>query len=156
MRNLRCYSRIRNLSAEALNLVKLVLIDKLTEAILAFNTEEALRVTLEALKEGMSPQDLIEELRRAAGVIGERYESGEYFISDLIIAGSIMKTVASELAPIRACKQRSRGKIIIGSAPGDVHDIGKNLVATLLLGAGFQIVDLGVDVPPEKFVQAEG
>jgi dimethylamine corrinoid protein len=130
-------------------------LEKLTESVLQFNLDGALKTVREALSQGVSPYDLIEKLRQTASVVGERYESGEYFVSDLIMASSIMKSIALEVKPLlTAGKETSNGKVVIGSAPGDLHDIGKDLVATLLIAAGFEVIDLGVDVPTSRFVEA--
>jgi methylmalonyl-CoA mutase cobalamin-binding domain/chain len=129
-------------------------VEKLTEAVLRFDQDGALKIVREALSQGVSPYGIIEKLRETAAVVGERYESGEYFVSDLIMASSVMKSVAREVTPLLTPgKDSARGKVVIGSAPGDLHDIGKDLMATLLIGAGFEVTDLGVDVPTTKFVE---
>ncbi len=94
-------------------------------------------------------------MRKASEGVGEKWESRDYFISELIIAGIVMKEVTDILKPYMVTEELEyKGTVIIGSAPGDLHDIGKNLAAMCLMGAGFRIVDLGIDVSPERFVEA--
>ncbi|MEM0027420.1 MAG: cobalamin-dependent protein [Ignisphaera sp.] len=103
------------------------------------------------------PAVVLNDLRRAAEIIGERYERGEYFVADLVMAGEILKTI-SELAreKLRALGKAREvvGRFVIGTVEGDIHDIGKNIVITMAEAAGFEVIDLGVDVPPQKFVEA--
>jgi 5-methyltetrahydrofolate--homocysteine methyltransferase len=88
-------------------------------------------------------------------VVGEKYERNEYFLAELIMAGETMKEGMKTLEPhLKAGELKRVGKVVIGTVRGDLHDIGKNIVATLLSAAGFDVIDLGVDVPPEKFVEA--
>ncbi len=105
------------------------------------------------LAEGVSPNQLLEECREGMTLIGKRFESGEYFLSDLILASEIFKTAAASLAEQGAAAGPSKGTIVIGTVKGDIHDIGKDIVATMLRGAGYTVEDLGVDVPAEKFVE---
>lgn len=107
-----------------------------------------------ALAEGTSPLRIVQSMRDGLSVAGRKYERGEYFLSELVMTGIMAQELSSMLKPYL---QRSGGeflaKIAIGTVQGDLHDIGKNLVSTMLSSAGFEIRDLGVDVPPEKFVQ---
>ena len=99
---------------------------------------------------------IISELNEGMINVGELFSSGEYFISQLIFSGEILKEVMTKLEPqLRKVEAgRSSGKVVIGTVKGDIHDIGKNIVITLLTGSGFDVLDLGVDVPAEKFVEA--
>jgi 5-methyltetrahydrofolate--homocysteine methyltransferase len=107
-----------------------------------------------ALKQGVSATTLIDEMRKASEVIGKRWEEQKYFISELIIAGVLMKEVTDELRPKLVSEGAPyRGKVVIGSAPGDLHDIGKNLTALCLMGAGFNVIDIGANPTTEKFVE---
>ncbi|MGQ9640127.1 MAG: cobalamin B12-binding domain-containing protein [Candidatus Bathyarchaeia archaeon] len=131
------------------------ILERFKNSIVELNIDQALEATREALKVGVSPYDIMEAMRSASSIVGEKFESCEYFISELVIAGSIMKAATDLLKPhLSKGEAKYRGKVVIGSAPGDLHDIGKNLVAVSLMGAGFEVVDLGIDVSPEKFVQA--
>jgi 5-methyltetrahydrofolate--homocysteine methyltransferase len=133
------------------------ILGKFTQAIVDLNLEQALNATREALEAGVSPYDVMEAMRGASNTVGQKFESCEYFISELVIAGTIMKAASDLLKPHLSSGQiKYKGKVVIGSAPGDLHDIGKNLVAVSLLGAGFEVVDLGIDVPADKFVKAAG
>ena len=96
-----------------------------------------------------------EGMAKGMEVVGGNYEKGEYFLADLIVAGEAMKEGTKILEPhLKAGEAKASGRVVIGTVKGDMHDIGKGVVATMLSGAGFQVIDLGVDVPPEKFVEA--
>lgn len=103
-----------------------------------------------------SPLDIIGELNQGVVGVGELYESGEYFVSQLMFAAEILNEVMEIMAPAMAQSgsDKARGAVVIGTVAGDVHDIGKNIVGTLLKGSGYNVIDLGVDVPVEKFVAA--
>ncbi len=131
------------------------ILEKFTQAIVDLNLEQALNATKEALGAGISPYEIMEAMRGASNTVGQKFESCEYFISELVIAGTIMKAASELLKPHLSSGQiKYKGKVVIGSAPGDLHDIGKNLVSVSLLGAGFEVVDLGIDVPADKFAKA--
>ena len=131
------------------------ILEKFKNAIVDLDLEKALDSTKEALNNGAAPYEIMDAMRSASNLVGQKFESYEYFISELIIAGTIMKSASDLLKPhMSGDKTKFRGKVIIGSAPGDMHDIGKNLVVVSLMGAGFEVVDLGIDVPADKFVQA--
>ncbi len=110
-----------------------------------------------AIKEGVNPLDIIHEGNEGMVRVGQLFSEGKYFISELIYSAEILKQVMVKLDPLLAGVQTgtaTKGKVVIGTVQGDIHDIGKNIVITLLKGAGFDTMDLGVDVPAEKFVQA--
>lgn len=106
------------------------------------------------LAAGASPNAVLDECREGMTLIGKRFETGEYFLSDLIMAGEIFKTAAAELTALGGSSGPSKGKVVIGTVQGDIHDIGKDIVVTMLRGANYDVTDLGVDVPPQKFVDA--
>jgi 5-methyltetrahydrofolate--homocysteine methyltransferase len=106
------------------------------------------------LVEGVSPDQLLRECREGITLVGERFEAHEYYLSELIIAGAILKSAAVRLVALGAAGAAGKGRIVIGTVHGDIHDIGKDIVVTMLRGAGYDVTDLGVDVPPLKFVQA--
>lgn len=118
--------------------------------------EQKVQELVEAgLAQGVSPHDLLDECREGIGIVGKRFETGEYYLSDLIMAGEIFKGAAALLtAQPGSAGGPTKGKIVLGTVKGDIHDIGKDIVATMLRGAGYEVVDLGVDVPAEKFVEA--
>ncbi len=106
------------------------------------------------LAAGTSPSQLLDECREGMTLIGKRFETGEYFLSDLIMAGEIFKTAAAELTAQGGSAGPSKGKVVLGTVKGDIHDIGKDIVVTMLKGANYDVTDLGVDVPPAQFVEA--
>jgi 5-methyltetrahydrofolate--homocysteine methyltransferase len=108
-----------------------------------------------ALAQGESPDQLLDNCREGIGLVGKRFEMGEYFLSDLIMAGEIFKAAAATLvAQPGGTGGPAKGKVVMGTVKGDIHDIGKDIVVTMLRGAGYEVIDLGVDVSPDKFVQA--
>jgi methanogenic corrinoid protein MtbC1 len=131
--------------------------EELVSAIVNLDERRAVETTKRRLEAGEDPLRILEDLTKAANVIGEKYERGELFIADLVMAGEILKEVSD---PVRAKlrelgKVRSPiGKLVIGTVQGDIHDIGKNITVTMAEAAGFEVIDLGVDTAPEKFVDA--
>lgn len=110
----------------------------------------------DALDEGAQPVTLLQEsLIPAMRIVGDKFSVGEYFIPEMLIAARAMKRCMAILEPLLVgVETESAGTVVIGSVKGDLHDIGKNLVVMMLKGAGFRVYDLGVDVPPERFVHA--
>ena len=106
------------------------------------------------LAAGVSPSRLLDECREGMTLIGERFETGEYYLSDLIMAGEIFKVAAADLAAQGGSSGPAKGKVVMGTVKGDIHDIGKDIVVTMLRGANYEVTDLGVDVEPAKFVAA--
>jgi methylmalonyl-CoA mutase cobalamin-binding domain/chain len=124
--------------------------------LLADLKEEVLKVVKEKVEAGEDPIEVLECCRRGIAIVGERFEKGEYFLSELIYASEIFKRIMEIVGPKlkKGAQLKSLGRIIIGTVEGDIHDIGKNIIAALLEAEGFEVVDLGVDVPPEKFIEA--
>jgi methylmalonyl-CoA mutase cobalamin-binding domain/chain len=107
-----------------------------------------------ALAEGTSPLQILESMRQGLLTAGKKYEQGEYFLSELVMSGIMAQELSVMLKPyLQGGRGQFLARIAIGTVKGDLHDIGKNLVSTMLSSAGFEIHDLGVDVPPEKFVE---
>ena len=129
---------------------------ELYDAVLSGNAKKAEEVTKAALEAGANPSELLGKyMIPAMDEVGRRFECNEYFVPELLIAARAMKKALELLTPhLAAIGAESAGQVIIGTVKGDLHDIGKNLVASMLEGGGFQVVDLGVDVPTEKFVEA--
>ncbi|MEM0100198.1 MAG: cobalamin-dependent protein [Desulfurococcaceae archaeon] len=130
--------------------------EELIKAILELNEDKALEITRERL-EKEDPSNILNDLRKAAEIIGEKYEKGEFFVADLVMAGEILKAVSNLAREKLRSMGKTReviGKFVIGTVEGDVHDIGKNIVITMAEAAGFEVIDLGIDVPPQKFVDA--
>ncbi len=108
-----------------------------------------------ALKLGTPPLDIVESVSRGLEEVGNRYERREYFLMELIVAGNMASEVMGILKPhIPSGSSASKGKVVIGTVQGDLHDIGKNIVSAMLTSVGFTVTDLGIDVPVEKFVDA--
>lgn len=130
------------------------LLEDFKDAIINLEMDKALDATKKALESSIEPYKLIDEMSEASAAVGKKFEANEYFISELVISGTIMKSIAEILKPkMTAGEIKYKGKVIMGSAPGDMHDIGKNIVIVSLIGAGFDVVDLGIDVSPDKFVE---
>lgn len=129
---------------------------RLREAILTGDANTAKEVTEAALKEGANPQTLVMDyMVPAMDEVGNRFECNEYFVPELLIAARAMKTSLELIRPLLSEQGiEPIGRVVIGTVKGDLHDIGKGLVASMLEGGGFEVTDLGVDVPADKFVQA--
>ncbi len=127
---------------------------ELYDAILTGNAKKAEEVTTAAIEAGADPTELLGKyMIPAMDEVGKRFECNEYFVPELLIAARAMKTSLTLLTPrLAEMGAEAAGRVIIGTVQGDLHDIGKNLVASMLEGGGFEVVDLGVDVPPERFV----
>jgi len=107
------------------------------------------------LAEGVSPIEIMNSMRDGLATVGRKYEQGELFLSELIICGIMAQEVSDILRPyLQSSGTEFSGKVVIGTVKGDIHDLGKNLVSMMLTSAGFQVIDLGVDVSQEKFVEA--
>ena len=129
---------------------------ELYNAILTGNAKKAEEVTKAALAAKADPSELVQKyMIPAMDEVGKRFECNEYFVPELLIAARAMKTSLELITPLLAAAGAEPvGRVVIGTVQGDLHDIGKNLVASMLEGGGFKVVDLGVDVPPERFVEA--
>ena len=109
----------------------------------------------EALDQGVDAEEIISVLSEGMDVVGEKYQTGEYFVTSLIIAGETMKEALEVLEPhLSGLGGSKRGKIVVATVAGDIHDIGKNIFTTLMDTAGFEVIDLGVDVSAEAIVVA--
>ncbi|PKN30762.1 MAG: methionine synthase [Deltaproteobacteria bacterium HGW-Deltaproteobacteria-21] len=117
---------------------------------------EALRFVEESLAKGVDPKQLLDEAKEGMNIVGRRFSEGTYFIPDLMFSGEILKGVVKILQPhLKKGKEAERkGKVIVGTVAGDIHDIGKDLVVFMLDVNGFEVLDLGIDVPVQKFVDA--
>jgi len=129
---------------------------KLAKLLSDLKEPEALQFVEKALAEGVDPAGLLDEAREGMAVVGQRFASEEYFIPDLIFSGEILKGIVQRLEPhLKKGKEQKRlGKAVIGTVAGDIHDIGKDLVVFMLDVSGFEVLDLGIDVPAQKFVDA--
>jgi 5-methyltetrahydrofolate--homocysteine methyltransferase len=127
-------------------------------ALSGMKEQEALNLARKALEAGNDPLRVLEQCREAVELVGRYFEEGKYFLPELIMAGEILKDIGKMAEPYlkqEAGPDAQRiGRVVIGSVAGDIHDIGKDMVAFLLDVNGFEVHDLGVDVSPERFVQA--
>lgn len=129
--------------------------DNLVTAISDLEEEKTLKLVQEQLDRGTDPMAILASCREGMVAVGKRYEAGEYFVSDLIMAGELLKQTTRLLGPqLKGDGGSSRGKVVIGTVKGDIHDIGKDIVVSLLRAGGYEVTDLGVDTPPAKFVEA--
>ncbi len=128
----------------------------LFDAIVAGKLEPAVEVTKKAIEKGVPPQVIINNyMIKAMGEIGQRFQDGKAFVPQLLMAGRAMKGALELLKPLlQGNASATIGRVVIGTVKGDLHDIGKNLVASMLEGCGFEVINIGIDVPAEKFVQA--
>jgi corrinoid protein of di/trimethylamine methyltransferase len=133
------------------------ILNKLTNAILNYDVDEAIKASKEAVEKGVDPVEAIEEgLAKGLKIVGERFGAGEVFLTELAMAAEAMKQALTVLMPAlsKSTKERKTlGKVVIGTVEGDIHDIGKSIVSTMLMAAGFEVIDLGVDVPVKKFIE---
>jgi corrinoid protein of di/trimethylamine methyltransferase len=133
------------------------LLSKLTNSLVEGDPDATVETTRQALAAGIEPMRIIKEgLVPGMNIVGEKFSTGEYFLPDLIIAADGMQQAMELLEPELAARNQSvetTGTVVIGTVKGDIHEIGKTLVATMLSANGFKVIDLGVDVPTQKFVE---
>ena len=129
---------------------------QLHDAIVNGNSKKAVAITQQAIAEQMDPGELISStMIPAMAEVGRLFECEEYFVPELLLSGRAMKGALDLLRPLlSASGAQSAGRVVIGTVKGDLHDIGKNLVVSMLEGGGFEVIDVGADVPPEKFIAA--
>ena len=130
--------------------------EKLRDAIVEMQEDEALALTKEFVASGGDAQEVLETCRQALEIVGKRFEQGEYFLPELVLAGEMFREIGEIVKPLLVAKTtsqaKSAGTVVIGTVHGDLHDIGKNIVCFMLEVSGYKVVDLGIDVPVEKFV----
>ena len=129
---------------------------KIVKALSDLDREKAMQEIENLIAEGVDPFEIIQNgIMQGMDLVGERFEKGYYFLPDLIRAGHIVDACSSIVKPLLKRNQSSdKGVIVIGTVAGDIHDLGKNIVVSTLESAGFKVVDIGVDVPVERFVEA--
>lgn len=129
---------------------------QLYDAVVSGDAKTAQLITKEALAAGIDPLKLVNEhMVPAMDEVGRRFEANEYFVPELLISARAMKGALELIRPLLIARgDKPVGRVAIGTVKGDLHDIGKNLVASLLEGGGFEVLDLGVNVSPEKFIEA--
>jgi 5-methyltetrahydrofolate--homocysteine methyltransferase len=131
-------------------------LNQLMDSVINGNQDSVKALVKQHLDQGIDPQAILNSgLIPAMNEVGSRFEAGDFFIPEMLVAARAMQVGLAILKPLLVNEGvKATGKIVIGTVKGDLHDIGKNLVAMMLEGAGFEIIDLGTDVSPEKFVDA--
>ena len=129
--------------------------DDLVKALVDLEEKEVLRIVEERLSAGENPLKILDDSRHALEIVGKRFEAGEYFIPELVYSGEILREITEMVKPklTEAAQVKRLGKFVIGTVAGDIHDIGKNIVAFMLDVNGFEVYDLGVDIPAQEFVE---
>jgi len=130
--------------------------DELKEAIIKGKRNAIEPLIQKALSEGLGPEEIMDEMMiPAMDIVGDRFSRNEIFLPEMMIAARAMNTGLEILRPMLVAKGvTGKGKVVIGSVKGDIHDVGKNIVSMVLQGAGYEVIDLGIDTPPEKFLDA--
>ncbi|MBI2857809.1 MAG: cobalamin B12-binding domain-containing protein [Chloroflexi bacterium] len=133
--------------------------EQLVKAISDLQEDEALRLVQQGLATAEDPNDILSDCQKAMNIVGDRFAKSEYFVPELIMSGEVIKKIFDIVKPKLAAEGTSsgvsrKGKIVLGTVRGDIHNIGKDIVGFMLDISGFEVHDLGVDVPEEKFVQA--
>lgn len=128
----------------------------LIDALVEMREAEALKISMQLLQGEPDPTVILEACSTAMETVGKRFEQGEYFLPHLIMAGEILKQITDRIRPMipDSRPQARQGLILIGTVEGDIHDIGKNIVVFLLEANGFEVKDIGIDQPPERFLEA--
>jgi len=128
--------------------------EEISSLIADLQRDRALEIVKKRLEEGDDPLRLLGECRGGMTIVGDRFQKGDYFLAELMLSAEIFKTAVSTLRPYLARVRPSKplGRVTLATMQGDIHDLGKNILATLLEASGFEVQDLGVDVPPERLV----
>jgi methanogenic corrinoid protein MtbC1 len=130
---------------------------QLVEAISDMREEEAVKMAREMLDSGYDAVKLLGHCREAMEIVGKRYEEGEYFLPELMLAGEMLRAIGDMAKPLikqDAAEGKTAGTVVIGTVQGDLHDIGKNIVTFMLEINGYKVIDLGIDVPVENFIES--
>ena len=129
--------------------------DKLVSLMSDLMEDETIALVKDLVKQGTDPMSILDDARRAMEQVGKRFEKCEYFIPDLMMAGEILKGISDIVRPLMTGGQAAakKGKVLIGTVAGDIHDIGKDIVTFMLDVSGYDVLDIGIDVPVETFVQ---
>jgi corrinoid protein of di/trimethylamine methyltransferase len=130
--------------------------EEIVNAVLSFDGDKVTEVTKKALKQGQDPVKVLDELTKALRIVGKKFEDGEFFLMHLVAAAEPVQRVIKDILEPEMIKKKetrkSLGKVVLGTVAGDIHDIGKNIVGAMLFAAGFEVFDIGKDIPPEQFV----
>lgn len=134
----------------------MAVLDEIKDATIAGNRDKTVEAIDQALSDGMSPGDVIQDgLIEAMAVVGEKFKNNEIYVPEMLIAARAMKAGLEKLKPLMVGEEvKALATVVLGTVKGDLHDIGKNLVGIMMEGAGMKVIDLGVDIAPEKFAEA--
>lgn len=134
----------------------MVNLQELAEAVINGKRDKAVELTKKAIEEGITPKEILDKgLIAGMNVVGEKFKANEFYVPEVLVAARAMKAAMELLRPLLVeSKVEPLAKAVIGTVRGDLHDIGKNLVSMMMEGSGFEMIDLGVDCSPEKFVEA--
>ena len=129
---------------------------KIKDSIIGGEVDDVVEMVRKAVDEGQSVKRILAEgLISGMGIVGKKYEKGDFFLPEMVIAATAMKAGLKVLSPmLKPGDVESAGTVVLGTAKGDIHDIGKSIVGTMLEGAGFMVTDIGVDAGPDKFVES--
>ncbi|MFA9496275.1 MAG: corrinoid protein [Candidatus Bathyarchaeota archaeon] len=132
------------------------ILDKLSEAIVELDIDSIVELCESAIESGIQPYDIvINGMAKGMEIVGQKYEAGEYYLAELIMAGETMKEGMTFLEPhLAESDMKKAGTCIVGTVKGDLHDIGKNVFVSLLKAQNYEVIDLGVDISPEQFIEA--
>ena len=130
------------------------ILNELKNCIINGDTDKIEEIVRKALNQGFKPEEIINKGIEAMNIVGEMFEKGEVFIPEVMIAAEVFKKMFETVKPYLKTEVKGKGRVVIGTVEGDIHSIGKDLVATMLQIAGFEVIDLGVDVSTEKFIEA--
>ena len=132
------------------------MLEKLVDAMSNMREEEAIATAKELIGEGEDPLRILDACKQAMEIVGKRFEEAEYFLPELVMAGEMLKQITEMVKPKLSgqVKKEHLGRVIIGTVEGDIHDIGKDIVVFMLEVNGFEVLDLGIDVPSQKFIDA--
>ncbi|OYT59020.1 MAG: cobalamin-binding protein [Desulfurococcales archaeon ex4484_217_1] len=136
------------------------ILEEIKETLINLDEDRFLKLVKEALKKNVDASKIVfYSMSEGMREIGKLFEGGEYFLAEMIVAAEMFKKAMKILEPklfekVKKASEIFRGRVVIGTVKGDIHDIGKSLVASMLRAAGYEVIDLGVDVPPEKFIEA--
>jgi 5-methyltetrahydrofolate--homocysteine methyltransferase len=131
--------------------------NELIDALVGMKEKDALRIVNEMLERGEDPNKILDYCQQAMVIVGDRYSAGTYFLPELMMAGEMLKKIAPVLKPKlaeQADAAEKLGRVVLGTVRGDIHDIGKDIVGFVLDVNGFEVTDLGINVPEDKFVEA--
>ncbi len=129
--------------------------DQLSMKVVELKRDEVVELVQARLEKGENPLQILDECRKGMTIVGERFQAGDYYLAELMLSAEVFKSAVAILDPylISARSDENPGKVVLGTPKGDIHDLGKNILATLLRAHGFDVYDIGVDVPPETILE---